>query len=216
MSWHNSFTSETLGRFDQVFAAAQAHGWIGTGSSASILDVSRQFVDLVATFEWSKAIELGSGGGIPGLVVAMAFPAVRLTCIESDLRRVDHLWWAVHLLNLENRVSVIHGRAEGVAHTPEHRGQYDLCLARSFAPLPVTVEIASGFLCTGGRCVVSQPSRLSTGLARAAALDNLGLVECVASTSMFVGIQREPCPSRYPRTEKLSRRDPLWNVSRET
>ena len=95
------------------------------------------------------AIDIGSGAGFPGLPIKIVRPALKLTLLESHGKRAAFLERLVQRLALEG-VTVVSGRAEEVAHTPEHREAYDLALARAVAPLPVLVELALPFLRTGG------------------------------------------------------------------
>ncbi len=181
------------------------------------VETSLRFVDALSSCsQMTNVVELGSGGGIPGFVVAAAISSCRLTCIESDERRVDHLWWAVHHLKLADRIVVIHARAEAAAHDDKLRGVFDACIARSFAPLPIAVEVACGFLRVGGHAFVSVPQDDRSVVIRAQPLETVGLKEVRDLDGLFHGIQQMLPRERYPRTEKQSRRHPLWHVSRET
>ena len=216
MSSHNPLNRLSVDRLAEVFQAGQRFGWIGHASPESILGQTDGFVGAVELAELTRLVELGSGGGVPGLVIAARLPDLELVCIEADQRRVDHLWWAVNFLELESRVSVVHGRAEDLAHDPAHRGVFDGCIARSFAPLPVTVEVAAGFLRIGGRCIVSRAISSLAGPSFDRGLRLVGQADCSTAADLYVGIQVDLAPARYPRSEKSSRREPLWNVSRET
>jgi len=96
--------------------------------------------------EVDVACDLGSGAGLPGIVVAVAEPAVRVLLVESRARRAAFLEFAVRELGLSN-AEVVVGRAQGL-----HR-RVDACFARAFAPLPVAWSIARGILRPGGRLV---------------------------------------------------------------
>ena len=96
--------------------------------------------------EVDVACDLGSGAGLPGIVVAVAEPGVRVLLVESRARRAAFLEFAVRELGLSN-AEVVVGRAQGL-----HR-RVDACFARAFAPLPVAWSIARGILRPGGRLV---------------------------------------------------------------
>jgi 16S rRNA (guanine527-N7)-methyltransferase len=96
--------------------------------------------------EVDVACDLGSGAGLPGIVVAVAEPAIRVLLVESRAKRAAFLELAVRELGLSN-ADVVVGRAEDV-----HR-RVDACFSRAFAPLPVAWSVARGILRPGGRLV---------------------------------------------------------------
>ena len=102
------------------------------------------------------AIDLGSGGGVPGLVLASSLPAVRWRLLDSNRRRTKFLSYAVERLGLSSRVEVIAERAE-IAGRSSLRGQAAVVVARSFAPPAVTAECAAPLLAVGGYLLVAEP-----------------------------------------------------------
>jgi 16S rRNA (guanine527-N7)-methyltransferase len=94
----------------------------------------------------ADAYDLGSGAGLPGLVVAIAFPRLRVSLVESVRRRVAFLELAADTLGLEN-VTVLSGRAQTLTRPA------DLCFARAFASLAASWEVAVRALRHGGRLV---------------------------------------------------------------
>lgn len=89
-------------------------------------------VDLLP--EGVDVADIGSGAGLPGLPVAIVRPDLRVTLIESLLRRVTFLEEAVAELGLEDRVEVVRGRAE------EQKRTFDVVTARAVAPLERLVK----------------------------------------------------------------------------
>jgi len=96
--------------------------------------------------EEDLACDLGSGAGLPGIVVAVAEPLVRVLLVESRAKRAAFLEFAVQELRLSN-AQVVVGRAE------ELRRGVDACFARAFAPLPLAWSVARGILRPGGRLI---------------------------------------------------------------
>ncbi len=94
------------------------------------------------------ALDLGSGAGLPGIVVAIARPQLSLRLAESQRRRVAFLEFAVERLGL-SRVEVVPGRLEDLPQ----EGSADLAFARSLAPLEKSWSLAAPLLRTGGRLV---------------------------------------------------------------
>jgi 16S rRNA (guanine527-N7)-methyltransferase len=94
----------------------------------------------------TTAYDLGSGAGLPGLVLAIAAPSLEIGLIESRRRRVAFLEFATKELGVPN-AHVVGCRAEEVTEAVE------LCFARAFAPLPRAWVAARRLLLPGGRLV---------------------------------------------------------------
>lgn len=100
----------------------------------------------------SRALDLGSGGGVPGIVLAIARPTTSWSLVEAGRRKAGVLTTFVEALRLAN-VDVIAERAETLGRDAEHRATYDLVTARACAPLPVLAEYALPLLRPGGLLV---------------------------------------------------------------
>jgi 16S rRNA (guanine527-N7)-methyltransferase len=107
-------------------------------------------------------VDVGSGAGLPGVVLAMLMPQARVTLLEPLARRVDFLTETVGELGLTN-AEVVRARAEDVA------GQIsaDVVTARAVAPLDKLVGLTLGLLRPGGRVVAIKGSGAEAELARA-------------------------------------------------
>ena len=103
-------------------------------------------LDLPAVRSARRVADLGSGGGFPGLALAIALPAAHVALVESVGRKCAFLATAVSELGLGN-VEVVNARAEA---WPEGIGAQDLVVARALAPLPVLLEYAAPLLEPGG------------------------------------------------------------------
>jgi hypothetical protein len=101
-------------------------------------------------------IDLGSGAGLPALILAVAFPETTWTLVERRAGRTDLLRRAVHRLNLLDRVEVVTGDAATVGWS-DLRGTADWVTARSFGTPGDTAEVAAPLLRTGGSLLVSEP-----------------------------------------------------------
>jgi 16S rRNA (guanine527-N7)-methyltransferase len=104
-----------------------------------------------------SAMDLGTGGGIPGLVLAAVWPEVELTLFDANQRRTDFLSEELEAWGVSGRVKVLRGRAEEIGRIPGLRGSFDLITARSFGSPAVTAECAAPLLKVGGIVVVSEP-----------------------------------------------------------
>jgi 16S rRNA (guanine527-N7)-methyltransferase len=106
---------------------------------------------LIEEIEPQSALDLGSGGGVPGIVLAIARPAVRWTLVDSVRKKVDALAGFVAALGLPN-VTLIAERAELLGRGPR-RESFDVVTARACAALPVLAEYALPLLRVGGSLV---------------------------------------------------------------
>jgi 16S rRNA (guanine527-N7)-methyltransferase len=159
--------------------------------------------------------DLGSGAGVPGLVLAVLWPGARGLLLDAGERRTAHLEEAVLELDVGERMSVVRGRAEAVARDPAWRERADLVVSRSFGRPAVTAECAVGLLRPGGRLVVSEPpvadtaARWPTG-----PLADLGFgvaVPVEAGAAHFVRLERTADGSnRWPRRTGVPGKRPLW------
>ncbi|WP_336249159.1 16S rRNA (guanine(527)-N(7))-methyltransferase RsmG [Stomatohabitans albus] len=98
-------------------------------------------------------IDLGTGGGLPGLVCAIMFPLVGWTLIDATAKKIDAVNGFIDDLELENARGVV-GRAEHLARDTDYRGVYDGVISRAVARLDVVTELARGFVHPGGQIVV--------------------------------------------------------------
>jgi 16S rRNA (guanine527-N7)-methyltransferase len=96
---------------------------------------SAQLVPLACS-PTSTWLDLGSGAGFPGLIVA-AIAGHHVTLVEERRKRVEFLTSAVEVLGVAGTTTIYHGRAESLAS-----GSYDVISARAFAPLPKLLAIA--------------------------------------------------------------------------
>ena len=94
-----------------------------------------------------KVLDLGTGGGLPGLVLAVLHTDIEFTLIDSISKKCDAVRELAEKLKLTN-VKVICGRAEELGH--DLRERFDVVIARALAPLPTLLEFAAGFSRRGG------------------------------------------------------------------
>jgi 16S rRNA (guanine527-N7)-methyltransferase len=121
----------------------------------------------------SSVVDLGSGAGLPGIVLAMLLPQARITLLEPMARRVEFLTECVTGLDLGN-AEVVRGRAEDLA------GQLaaDVVTARAVAPLDKLVGLMLGLLRPGGKALAIKGSSAEAELARALpVLTRLGVTD---------------------------------------
>lgn len=192
---------------------ARELGLLGPGPVAFHVEHARAYLPPLEGVT-GAALDLGSGGGVPGLVLALERPDLAWTFLDSMVRRTRFLERAVAALGLE--VEVRTARAEAV---PDLRGRFGAVVARSFGPPPVTAECAAPLLAVGGRLIVSEPPGDGGDRWPPVELDALGLgAPCVlpGPPRLVVLAQERPCPPSYPRRVGIPAKRPLWVVPRET
>jgi len=209
-----------------VLAEARAAGFLGPGPVEPQVRHAEGFATvarrLVAAGPASpRVLDLGSGGGLPGLVVAECWSEAELVLLDASARRTAFLRRAVDRLGLSGRVTVLQERAEVCGRQEGLRGSFDGVLARSFGRPAVVAECAAPLLRVRGWLVVSEPPSTATGTGDqddesrwpAGPLQVLGLepVELVHEVFEYRALrQRTPCPARFPRRNGVPSKKPLF------
>jgi 16S rRNA (guanine527-N7)-methyltransferase len=201
-------------------------GFLGGMPVADQVDHALGFVSVAESFLGrppSAVVDLGTGGGIPGVVLSSLWPEGRVVLLDSSERRTEFLLSETtgsdRGLSDEARlgsIEVVRSRAEDFGRTPEMRGQFDLVTARSFGPPAVTAECGAPLLALGGLLIVSEPPELTEGVRWPSdGLDLLGLdaVARVRVDDRFgyqVLVKAQPTPERYPRRVGIPTKRPLF------
>ena len=177
-------------------------------------------LDLPEVRDARAIADLGSGAGFPGLPLAVALPAARVSCVESVGRKCAFIARAAEACGAANATAV-HARAEEWA---AGREACDLVTARALAPLAVVAEYAAPLLALGGSLVAWRGRRDSDDEATAdRAAAELGLepgpvirVEPYPGAlhrHLHVMRKTAPTPDRFPRRPGMARKRPLGGAS---
>ena len=191
-----------------VLAEARDLGFLGPGPVEFHVEHARAYLPALEGVT-GAALDLGAGGGVPGLVLALARADLRWTLLDAMTRRTAFLARAVATLDLAN-VTVRTDRAEDVA---DLRGGFAAVVARSFGPPAVTAECAAPLLQIGGRLIVSEPPDGAGHDARWDGATQLGLgtpTRWPGPPALVVLIQESRCPDRFPRRTGVPAKRPLW------
>jgi 16S rRNA (guanine527-N7)-methyltransferase len=166
--------------------------------------------------EGNKVVDVGSGGGLPGLPLKIARPDLSMTLIEADQAKAAFLVRACATLELQG-VEVVARRAEEVGQDPVYREAFDVAVARALAPMPVLAELCLPLVKVGGRLLAQKTDSEEVSLA-ARAIDSLGgaLNQVVAAPSaarragtVVIVDKVRSTPAAYPRRPGVPARKPL-------
>jgi len=166
----------------------------------------------------SSLLDVGSGGGFPGVPLKIARPDIALTLLEATGKKARFLALLAQELGIE--ATILHARAEEAAHDPAYREQYDVVTARAVAALPMLCELCLPFVKPGGVFVAYKGPREKAQeelRAAASAIKVLGArIEQVHSESTVYGgrtriILRKisQTPANYPRNHGAMTKKPL-------
>ena len=138
----------------EALGAAQRLGALGDRPIPAVIDHSERFVEALADVTGVVA-DLGSGGGVPGLVVAACRPDLEVVLVDRRTNRTDFLDRMVRRLGWDDQVTVRAVDAEQLIR--QAGGTFDAAVARGFGPPDVTLSVAARLVRPGGVIVISEP-----------------------------------------------------------
>ncbi|HKV29590.1 MAG TPA: 16S rRNA (guanine(527)-N(7))-methyltransferase RsmG [Candidatus Dormibacteraeota bacterium] len=196
LEWNRSINLTGARTLDQVEALVADAGVLAGSSWTSI----------------TRVIDIGSGGGLPAVPLAIAMPQVQFTLLEANARKCAFLEHVAGALELRN-VVVAPGRAEELGHLPALREQFDRAISRAAARPEVLLELALPFVRTGGDLVAQVSPLDPVALEPASRLlgggpPRLERVDASGRALMVVP-KLASTPSRFPRRTGLPGRKPL-------
>jgi 16S rRNA (guanine527-N7)-methyltransferase len=171
-----------------------------------------------------RLIDLGTGAGLPGLVLKIARPELNIVLVDATNKKVQFVQHVIDELRLAS-ARTIHGRAEEIGHDLDYRNQFDLVTARGVAALPTLLELTVPLLFIGGSFLFPKGQDLDEELAsgkRAAKM----LGARIESADLLPGVSDEPVtrlvrgskiastPGRYPRRAGIPNKEPLGRDGR--
>jgi 16S rRNA (guanine527-N7)-methyltransferase len=179
----------------------------------------------VPTPEWfadKKAIDVGTGAGIPGLVMKIALPELHVTLLDSIGKRTNFLIEVANELELTD-LQVINGRAEDLAQEFSHREQYDVVVARGVARLAELAELTIPFAKIGGTVILPKSQGVSGEVAEAGgAAEILGAAPALTleidkpgqspPDDMVYWMKISSTPEEFPRKVGIPHQSPLIEV----
>jgi 16S rRNA (guanine527-N7)-methyltransferase len=169
-----------------------------------------------AAFE--KVLDLGTGGGLPGIPIKICHDHLKITLLDSNQRKIAFLQKVINNLSLK-KSSLICGRAELIAHENIHRQQYDCVISKAVAETSVLAELALPFLKLGGTALLYKGPRGEIEAERAkVAIDLCGgeitkvwkyRLNSGEFRSLYALKKVKPTPVKYPRSVGKPSKYPL-------
>jgi len=167
----------------------------------------------------ARIMDLGSGGGIPGVILAIALPDRAFSLLDATGKKVAFLRDCIEDLHLENAVA-IHGRAEELAHELEWRASFDVVTARAVTSLSALLELGLPFIRQKGWMILPKGAdieeELRIGRKAAGKLGGtiteasfLPQVGSLVDTRLVLVRKDMPTPGSFPRRAGLPARSPL-------
>lgn len=198
---------ETNRSFNLTAITDPAEAW-----TKHVLDSLTLWPDLALLTPGAQVIDVGSGGGLPALPLAIALPALRFTLLEATAKKARFLAETAEELGLAN-VRVVCDRAESFGQGPE-RAQFDAATSRAVSRLKILLELTLPLVRVGGvsLAIKGEQAQLEVEEAEHALGVLHGKVEDVRRTETGVVLRvrkQAATPARYPRRAGEPKRQPL-------
>jgi len=168
-----------------------------------------------------QLIDIGSGAGFPGIIVAMLMPQLSVKLVDSIGKKTRFLAQAASELQLGDRVSVVTGRAEELGHDRNFRESFSFATARAVGALHLVAELTLPLLSVGGFLLAQKSLKQANGELKesGSAISTLGAVvsqvvtldaEVLGREHCVVFIEKtKPTPRDYPRSAARMKKEPL-------
>lgn len=213
-------TDDLLASLEEAWGPARRAGVLGSAPIEALVEHTAGFARAVCSsfsaelgeFD-GRVVDLGTGAGLPGVILSLLLPRAELTLIDASDRRLDHVRRAVRASGTGARVRVLHGRGDELAHDPALRGSFDVAVARLLADPAEALEQLVPFVRPAGFVVVStQDDAVSRWESLPTELLPTGPVGWqIAPAGRFAVVPvLSAADQSLPRREKLRRRSPAF------
>jgi 16S rRNA (guanine527-N7)-methyltransferase len=203
----------------EIFRHSFELGFLGGMPIEDQMDHALGFVEVIESELGAppdSVVDLGTGGGMPGLVLSSCWPETRVVLMDANQRRTEFLVEVVEMWPRSSRAEVVRGRAEEMGRRPDLRESFAVVTSRSFGIPSATAECASPLLKVGGVMVISEPPDSRAGERwPVGGLELLGLEpESSVRPGGVFGYQVirkvAPLSDRYPRRTGIPVKRPLF------
>ena len=186
----------------------------------------KHFIDSLEVVKYinknSNVIDVGTGAGFPGIVIAIYFKGdIKITLMDALNKRIDFLEEVIKELNLLN-IEIVHARAEEFGQKEKYRESYDYAVSRVVAPLNILLEFDIPFIKVGGKCLLLKGTKLNEEIQKSnKALEKVNskitniykynyILDGEEYNRNIVEITKEKeTPNKYPRNYGKIKKSPL-------
>lgn len=186
----------------------------------------KHFIDSLEVVKYinksSNVIDVGTGAGFPGIVIAIYFKGdIKITLMDALNKRIDFLEEVIKELNLLN-IEIVHARAEEFGQKEKYRESYDYAVSRAVAPLNILLEFDIPFIKVGGKCLLLKGTKLNEEIQKSnKALEKVNskitniykynyILDGEEYNRNIVEITKEKeTPNKYPRNYGKIKKSPL-------
>ncbi len=206
----------TLYKYAELLASCTRARLTGTRGTEEIYEL--QIRDCISSVKYlpssGRVIDVGSGGGLPGIVWAVYRPDLRVILLDSVNKKCEAVREIAASLGLEN-VSVICARSEEFARS--HREEYDLAGAKALASAGICAELLSPLVRIGGHILTFKGGKVHDEISDV--MDKWGMLGLSKPALHFYGGDAKcivlwekvkKCPAVYPRREGQAGLKPFW------
>ena len=201
----------SLGEVLDQLERSRRLGFLGDGPVADHAAHALELLGAALRVGGGTVLDLGSGGGVPGLLALLEPAWTRVVLVDRSQRRCAFLRSCVAELGVGDLVDVVVGEAEIVARRDELRERADCVVARSFGPAAATVECAAPLVRVGGLVIVSDPPTGRSWPEDGLTALGLSELEHDGHTKLSIFEKTTPTDERFPRRAGVPARKPLWS-----
>ena len=152
----NTVDESRLRVLERILREAQRIGALSNAPVAEIIKHAKWFAEAIP-HSARTAVDLGSGAGVPGLIVALFCPQISLQLVDRRVGRTDVLVRAVHALNLTDRVTVKCSEISTLTKDSTWAKHFDVAMSRGLGPPIQTLNLSRDLVRPGGVIIISEP-----------------------------------------------------------
>jgi 16S rRNA (guanine527-N7)-methyltransferase len=212
--------SEKMLRYMDMLLATNEHVNLTADTNPNEF-INRHLLDSVCCYGWSeikkakRIVDIGTGAGLPGIPLAILYPEKQFVLIDSLRKRIDFINAVVAELGLSS-ITALHMRVEDAGREKTLRENFDLCVSRAMAPLPVLLEYGLPLVKLGGAMYAYKTKKAEPEIKESeAALKVLGAKPTVESKAydttlrIFIINKSKYTPKKYPRKSGTASKTPI-------
>lgn len=169
--------------------------------------------------DYSTVIDIGTGGGFPGIPLKIYNNSLKMTLLDSLNKRIIFLNEVIKELKLDN-IEAVHGRAEDIARIEKYREKYDVATSRAVSSLNILMEYMLPFVKEGGICVCMKGPNIEDEIKNSKKalnelggeiekIENLHLANSNIKRNIIIVRKTKKTSSKYPRKAGIPSKKPL-------